>query len=149
MYKLRQLTHKHNFIKTQCLILIILILGHRVCFRRSILLKKYLGGRTLKKFRRAEGGAKIFGVFRVKNHDFTLNNPILGGGAREGGPPPESAPVFALFLGLSLGLKESIKKKKNKLNQRIQYPIFFNKRFSSLFKITLDLNPVFKKIFLQ
>ena len=28
-------------------------------------------GRTLKKSRRAEGGAKIFGVFRVKNHDFT------------------------------------------------------------------------------
>jgi hypothetical protein len=25
----------------------------------------------LKKLRRAEGGAKIFGVFRVKNHDFT------------------------------------------------------------------------------
>jgi hypothetical protein len=35
--------------------------------------------------RRADGGAKIFGVFRVKNHDFTPKNhifPILGG-ARE------------------------------------------------------------------
>jgi hypothetical protein len=35
--------------------------------------------------RRAEGGAKIFGLFRVKNHDFTPKNhifPILGG-ARE------------------------------------------------------------------
>ena len=30
----------HNFLKTQCLILIILILRHRVCFRRYILLKK-------------------------------------------------------------------------------------------------------------
>ena len=30
-----------------------------------------LGGAHLKKLRRAEGGAKIFGVFRVKNHDFT------------------------------------------------------------------------------
>jgi hypothetical protein len=30
-----------------------------------------LGGTHLKKLRRAEGGAKIFGVFRVKNHDFT------------------------------------------------------------------------------
>ena len=29
------------------------------------------GGRTLKKLRRSEGGAKFFGVFRVKNHDFT------------------------------------------------------------------------------
>ena len=44
-----------------------------------------LGGVHLKKLRRAEGGAKIFGVFRVKNHDFTPKNhifPILGG-ARE------------------------------------------------------------------
>ena len=29
------------------------------------------GGAHLKKLRRAEGGAKIFGVFRVKIHDFT------------------------------------------------------------------------------
>jgi hypothetical protein len=39
----------------------------------------------LKKLRRVEGGANIFGVFRVKNHDFMQKNhifPILGG-ARE------------------------------------------------------------------
>ena len=38
------------------------------------------GGVHLKKLRRAEGGAKIFGVFRVQNHDFTqkiLIFPIL------------------------------------------------------------------------
>ena len=29
------------------------------------------GGAYLKKLCRAEGGAKIVGVFRVKNHDFT------------------------------------------------------------------------------
>jgi hypothetical protein len=29
------------------------------------------GGAQLKKMRRAEGGSKIFGVFRVENHDFT------------------------------------------------------------------------------
>jgi hypothetical protein len=29
------------------------------------------GGAYFKKMRRAEGGAKCFGVFRVKNHDFT------------------------------------------------------------------------------
>ena len=28
-------------------------------------------GAHLKELHRAEGGAKIFGVFRVKNHDFT------------------------------------------------------------------------------
>ena len=32
------------------------------------------GGAHLKKLRRAEGGAKHFGVFRVKNHDFTPKN---------------------------------------------------------------------------
>ena len=32
------------------------------------------GGGALKKLRRAEGGAQIFGVFRVKNHDFTPKN---------------------------------------------------------------------------
>jgi hypothetical protein len=51
----------------------------------------YDGGAHLKQLRRAEGGAKNFGVFRVKNHDFTPKKiiflPILGG-AR---PPPESA----------------------------------------------------------
>ena len=42
-------------------------------------------GALLKKLRRAEGGAKFFGVFRVKNHDFTPKNHIFsnfrGGGA--------------------------------------------------------------------
>ena len=35
------------------------------------------GGLHLKKLRRAEGGAKMFGVFRVKNHDFTPKNLIF------------------------------------------------------------------------
>ena len=38
----------------------------------------------VKKLRRAEGGAKIVGVFRVENHDFTPKNhifPIAEGGA--------------------------------------------------------------------
>jgi hypothetical protein len=43
------------------------------------------GGAHLKKLRRAEGGAKIFGVLRVKNHDFTPKNHISSncGGERE------------------------------------------------------------------
>ena len=53
-----------------------------------------LGGAGLTKLRRAEGGAKNFGVFRVKNHDFTPKKiiffPILGG--RAPSPPPGSAP---------------------------------------------------------
>jgi hypothetical protein len=44
-------------------------------------------GAHFKKLRRAVGGAKIFGVFRVRNHDFTPKNHIFsnfrgGGGAR-------------------------------------------------------------------
>jgi hypothetical protein len=35
------------------------------------------GGAHLKQLRRAEGGAKIVGVFRVKNHDFTPKNHIF------------------------------------------------------------------------
>ena len=34
-------------------------------------------GDALKKLRRAKGGAKIFGVFRVKYHDFTPKNHIF------------------------------------------------------------------------
>ena len=34
-------------------------------------------GAHLKKLRRAEGGAKILGVFRVKNHDITPKNSIF------------------------------------------------------------------------
>jgi hypothetical protein len=40
--------------------------------------------------RRAEGGAKIVGVFRVKNHDFTQKKIIFAnfrGGARRVRPP--------------------------------------------------------------
>jgi hypothetical protein len=42
----------------------------------------------------AEGGANIFGVFCVKNHDFTPKNhifPILGG--RAPGAPPLDPPL--------------------------------------------------------
>jgi hypothetical protein len=34
-------------------------------------------GAHLKKLLRAEGGANIFGVIRVKNHDFTPKNHIF------------------------------------------------------------------------
>ena len=60
-----------------------------------------LGGAHLKKMHRAEGGANIFGVFRVKNHDFTPKNHIFsnfrGGGRAPGAPPPGSAPVTVLL----------------------------------------------------
>ena len=55
-----------------------------------------LGGAAhLKKSRRAEGGAKIVGVFRVKNHDFTQKNHFFSnirGGARRV-PPPLDPPL--------------------------------------------------------
>ena len=54
----------------------------------------------LKKLGRAEGGVKIVGVFRVKNHYFTPKNHIFsnfwgeggGGGGAPGAPTPGSAP---------------------------------------------------------
>ena len=54
-------------------------------------------GAHIKKLRRAEGGAKIVGVFRVKNHDFTPKNHIFsnfrGGACRV--RPPVSAPALS------------------------------------------------------
>ena len=54
-------------------------------------------GAYLTKLRRAEGGAKIFGVFRVKNHDFTPKNHIFSSfrGARAGCAPPPTPPATA------------------------------------------------------
>ena len=55
------------------------------------------GGVHLKKMHRAEGGAKIFGVFRVKDHDFTPKNHIFSnfrGGGRRCAPTPGSAPTI-------------------------------------------------------
>jgi hypothetical protein len=48
-----------------------------------------LGGAHFKKLRRAEGGVKIFGIFRVKKIVFF---PILGGARAGCAPPPGSAP---------------------------------------------------------
>ena len=71
-------------------------------------------GAHLNKLRRAEGGAKMFGVFRVKNHDFTPKNHIFSnfrGGRAPGAPPLESTflarneltliiahPVLSMFM---------------------------------------------------
>ena len=58
------------------------------------------GGVHLKQLRRAEGGAKIVGVFRVKNHDFTPTNHIFSNfrGAGRPPPPPVSAPDFVRHI---------------------------------------------------
>ena len=48
---------------------------HLECYQGRIQDFK-LGGAHLKKLRRAERGMKIFGVFRVKIHDFTQKKQI-------------------------------------------------------------------------
>ena len=57
-------------------------------------------GAHLKKLRRAEGGAKIVRVFRVKKHDFMPKNHIFskfsGGGV--GCPPPLDPPLGPMAL---------------------------------------------------
>ena len=47
-----------------------------------------LGVAHLKKLPRAEGDAKIYVVFRVKNHDFTQKNLIFPNFREEGGAHP-------------------------------------------------------------
>ena len=60
-----------------------------------------LEGAHLKKLRRAEGGANIFGVFRVKNHDFTPKDHIFSnfrGEARAPGTPPPLDPLLGRVM---------------------------------------------------
>ena len=60
-------------------------------------------GAHLIKLRRAEGCAKMFVVFRVKNHDFTpkiIFFPILGW--RATGAPLGSAPVVIILAKISI-----------------------------------------------
>jgi hypothetical protein len=57
-------------------------------------------GGAVKKLRRAEGGAKIFGVFRVKNHDFTSKNHIFSnfrGKGRASGDAPLDPPLGSIL----------------------------------------------------
>ena len=56
-----------------------------------------LGGVNFLKLRRAEGGAKNFGVFRVKNHYFMPKNLIFSNfrGARAPPPPPLDPPLLS------------------------------------------------------
>ena len=62
-----------------------------------------LGGRgAFKKLRRVVGGANIFGVFRVKNHDFTPTNHIFSNfrwGARRVRPPPLDPSMCTFYQG--------------------------------------------------
>jgi hypothetical protein len=66
-----------------------------------------LGRGALKKIVPSGGRLKIFGVFRVKNHDFTPKNHIFSnfrGGARRVRPPPplkkDRHTAVALFVPL-------------------------------------------------
>ena len=72
-----------------------IMIARIICGTQGRIQDLKLGGAHLKKLRRPEWGAKIFGVFRVKNHDFTPKNhyfPILG-------PPPGSAPGTDICTG--------------------------------------------------
>ena len=73
---------------------------YKICILQGRIQDFKLGRAHLKKLRRAEGGANIFRVFRVKNHDYTPKNHIYsnfrGGRGAPGAPPPPpgSAPVL-------------------------------------------------------
>ena len=63
-------------------------------------------------WRRAEGGAKIFGVFRVKNHDFTPKNLIFSN--FRGDPPLRSMPAQHFAKLRSMSQQSSKCRKSNK-----------------------------------
>ena len=60
-----------------------------------------LGGAHLKKLGRVVGGANIFGVFRVKNHDSTPKNHIFSnfGGGGGGGGAHRDPPMCTFYQG--------------------------------------------------
>ena len=79
----------------------------KICTLQGRIQDFKLGGAHLKKLRRAEGGAKMFGVFRVKNHDFTPKKSYFfqfWGGRTPGVPPPLNPPLHC----------QNLNKKKNK-----------------------------------
>ena len=56
---------------------------------------------NVKKYRRAERGAKMFGVFRVKNHDFTQTNHIFSNSRWGEGAPgarPLDPPLYVVVI---------------------------------------------------
>ena len=57
-------------------------------------------------FSNFRGAREIFGVFHVKNHDFTPKKiiflPILGGGRAPGAPPPPPPPLNPPLILCSL-----------------------------------------------
>ena len=85
------------------------------------------GGAHLKKMHRAEGGAKFFGVFRVKNHDFTPKNHIFSKfrGARAPGARPWIRPCerykFTYLLVRELRKQVTL----NECHLNIFYSIFY------------------------
>jgi hypothetical protein len=80
-----KLTTSVNLIEMRCLLYLCFIifccLGDTLTSNNNLQGRiqdfKLGGGAHLKKLRWAEGGAKFFGVFRVKNHDFTPKNHIF------------------------------------------------------------------------
>jgi hypothetical protein len=67
--------------------------------------------------RRAEGGVNIFGVFRVKNHDFTPKNHIFSNFREDArrvrplDPPLYSAEMIALGNPTAKDTEEKLPKK--------------------------------------
>jgi hypothetical protein len=59
----------------------------------------------LKKLRRAEGGANIFGVFRVKNPDFTPKNHIFSNFFLGRERPLLDLPLLSIIWQLLLSVK--------------------------------------------
>jgi hypothetical protein len=72
-----------------------IMIARIICGTQGRIQDLKLGGAHLKKLRRPEWGAKIFGVFRVKNHDFTPKIIIFQFKAP---PTPLDPPLGQIFV---------------------------------------------------
>ena len=68
------------------------------------------GGALKKSARRAEGGANMFGLFRVKNHDLTITNHIFFQfkGAGGGSPPLDPPLTYSIYKPMMTANQASI-----------------------------------------
>jgi hypothetical protein len=91
-------------------------------------------GADLKKLRRAEGGAKIFGVFRVKNHDCMPKNHIFSNfrGARAGCAPPD------YYVTLNRGCRDDLRMWYGFLDQWTGISFFIDDNIVSAAKFDLN-----------
>ena len=88
-----QIVHKKTWVHSSSL-----AFRWAMCYTQGRIQDFKLGGIYLKKLRWVEGGAKIFGVFRVKNHDFTPKNHIFSNFRGRRAPPLDPSLIHTVYI---------------------------------------------------